>query len=120
MKDGKLMKTILWKVDLLNYFEDDFLKSNHDMSTHASSLHLIQIALDESILFHILHEYGKIQSGKLLQDILEINYSLNEAENDECITHENDDCVFSLIIDYETEDGNIQDVMMDDDCVHVV
>lgn len=35
------MKTILWKVDLLNYVEENFVNSNHDMSRDASTLHLI-------------------------------------------------------------------------------
>ena len=88
------MKTILWKVDLLNCVEDDFVKSNHDMS---STLHLIKIALDESIFFSIRREYGEIQSAKILWDILEVKYSLNEAKNDECVTLENYYCVFCLI-----------------------
>jgi len=114
------MKKILWKVYLLNYVKDYLVNSNHDMNRDASTLHLIISTLDENILFSILHEYGEIQNAKVLWDILEMKYNLNENENDESIVLENDDCAFSLIIDCETEDGKIEVAMMDDECVPVV
>lgn len=114
------MKTVLCKVDLLNYVEEDFVNLNQDMSRDATTLHLITSAWDENILFSILHEYGEIQNGKVLWYILEINYTLNEAKDDESIVLENDDCSFSLIIACETEYCNIVTAMMDDECVTVI
>ena len=90
------------------------------MSTNALALHLIKIALDENILFNILHEYGEIQSAKVLWDILEMKYNLNEGENDEFIALENDDCASSLITDSETKDDNVKYAMMDDEFVPVI
>lgn len=112
------LKAILSKIDLLNYV-DDFVNLNLDMSTDASILHLITSALDEKILFSILYEYGEIQNEKVLWDILEMKYSLNESEDDEGIPFENDNYAFSFITDFETKDGNIEALMMDDECMLV-
>jgi len=65
----------LWKVDLLNYVEEDFVNSIHDMSRDASTLHFITSALAQNILFSILHEYGKIQNAKNI-----VGYFRNEVQ----------------------------------------
>ena len=90
------------------------------MSSDALTFHLIKIALDESNLFSILHEYCVIQNAKVLWDILEMKYSLNEGKNDESIVLENDGCTLSLITECETESENIEAAMMDDECVSVI
>ena len=57
---------------------------------------------------------------KILWDILEMKYSLNDAEDDESIVLEKDDFAFSLIIDCETEEGNVEVAMMDDNCLPII
>lgn len=46
-----------------------------------------------------------------------MKYSLNETKNDESIILKNDDCAFSVIIDCETKDGNLEAAMIDDEYV---
>ena len=63
------MKTLLWKVNLLDYVEDVINDSGY-----ASILSLITSALDDSIILSIIYEHGEILSTKLLWDILEMKY----------------------------------------------
>jgi len=49
-----------------------------------------------------------------------MKYSLNDAEDDESIVLEKDDFAFSLIIDCETEEGNVEVAMMDDNCLPII
>lgn len=98
------MKTILWKVNLLDYVED-VINDNGD----ASTLSLITSAIDDNIIRNIIYEYGEILSTKFLWDVLEMKYCLNEGNDAKDIAFENDP-----IFDYGTEDA-----MMGDECVFV-
>lgn len=53
------MKTVLWKVNLLDYVEDVI-----DDSGDASALSLITSAVDDNIILTITYEYGEILSTK--------------------------------------------------------
>jgi len=98
------MKTVLWKVNLLDYVEDVINDSGD-----ASALSFITFSLDDNIILSIIYEYGEILSAKFLWDVLEMKYCLNEGNYVEDISLENDP-----IFDCETEDA-----MMGDECVFV-
>ena len=58
------MKTVLWKVNLLDYVED-VINDSED----ASALSLIKSALHDNIILSIIYEYGEILSTKFLWDV---------------------------------------------------
>ena len=58
------MKTILWKINLMDYVEDVINDSGE-----ASTLSLITSALDDNIILSIIYEYGEILSTKFLWDV---------------------------------------------------
>jgi len=98
------MKTVLWKVNSLDYVEYVINDSGD-----ASALRLITFALDDNIILNIIYEYGEVFSEKFLWDVLEMKYCLNEGNYVEDIAFENDP-----IFDCE-----IEDAMMGDECVFV-
>ena len=98
------MKTILWKVNSLDYVEYVINDSGD-----ASALRLITFALDDNIILNIIYEYGEVIIAKFLCDVLEMKYYLNEGNDVEDIALENDP-----IFDYETKYA-----MMGDECVSV-
>ena len=99
------MKTVLWKVNLLDYVKDVINDSGDTVV-----LSLITSAVDGNIILSIIYEYGEIPSTTFLWDVLEMKYYLNEGNDVEDIALDNDP-----IFDCETEDE-----MMGDECVFVI
>lgn len=99
------MKTVLWKVNLLDYVEDVINDSRDTLV-----LSLVTSAVDDNIILSIIYEYGEIPSTKFLWDVLEMKYCLNEGNDAEDISFDNDP-----IFDCETEDA-----IMGDECVSVI
>lgn len=116
-----IMEGLLDLIDLWQFAEETSINPQ-DKSGGAITLLLIILTLDENFLSSILHEFGEVCDAKMFLDILEMKYNMKWSEKvevDESVL-ENDDCSFSLITDCETEDGNIEAAMMDDECVPVI
>lgn len=99
------IKTVLWKLNLLNYIEDVINDSGDTVA-----LSLITSAVDDNIIFSIIYEYGEIPSTKFLWDVLEMKNCLNKGNDATDIALDNDPVFYC-----ETEDA-----MMGDACVSVI